>query len=250
VLRPSLSLVAERFARQLTVLTGSRCRLGGQPGIRRCEMTDADELERRDPLRVGKLRELALLRIAAGKQLPADMVFTHLAQILERRRPAAALRQAVTAIAEGVRTCRKPPITLIAPRGLGRSTRDRTNLGQRDLGPGVEHQAVAGAPCDLADVLAAVLQAHDDALARAHRLQHAEHQTVGIARRRRREPPHARPLDGLIGANRLAHPIMQLERGAQIAPAMLANMNTLDLTAMHAVQQTAGLLGALRRVLR
>jgi hypothetical protein len=43
---------------------------------------------------------------------------------------------------------------------------------------------------------------------------------------------------------------MQLERGAQIVPAMLADMNALDLTAMHAVQQTAGLLGALRRVLR
>jgi hypothetical protein len=76
VLRPSLSLVAERFARQLAVLTGSRCRLGGQPGIRGCEMTDADELERRDPLGAGELRQLALLRIAAGTQLPAHVVFT------------------------------------------------------------------------------------------------------------------------------------------------------------------------------
>jgi hypothetical protein len=85
VLRPSLSLVAERFARQLTVLTGSCCRLGGEEGIGGCEMTNADELERRDPFAVGKLRRFPPRSIAADQQLLAHVVLARLAQLLERR---------------------------------------------------------------------------------------------------------------------------------------------------------------------
>jgi hypothetical protein len=50
VLDPSLSVVAKRFARQLAVFTGPSSRLSGEPGIGGCEMADADELERCDPL--------------------------------------------------------------------------------------------------------------------------------------------------------------------------------------------------------
>jgi hypothetical protein len=56
VLCPSLSVLVERFARQLAVLTGSCGRLRGEPGVGGCEMPHADELERRDPLGVSELR--------------------------------------------------------------------------------------------------------------------------------------------------------------------------------------------------
>ena len=81
MLDPSLSVVAERFARQLAVLTRPSSRLSGEPGIGGCEMADTDELERRDPLRVVELRQLALHPIALGDQLFTDVVLARLAHV-------------------------------------------------------------------------------------------------------------------------------------------------------------------------
>jgi hypothetical protein len=181
VFLPSLSIVVERFARQLAVLTGPSGRLGGEEGIGGCEMTHADELKRCDPLGVDELRKLALHRVASGQQPLADVVFASLAQLLERRRPPPALRQAVTAKTERVGACREPPIALVTLRRWETSGSDRPDLSQRDRLAGVEHQAIAAAPRDLPDMLCAVQQAHENTLTVAHGLQDAEHQAAGIA---------------------------------------------------------------------
>ena len=113
-------MVAERFARQLAVLAGPSGGLSGQHGVGGCEMTHANELKGRDAFGVGELRQLALHPITVGEQPLADMILACLAQILERRRPLAALGQAVAAVAKGVRARRKTPVALVALRSLGR----------------------------------------------------------------------------------------------------------------------------------
>jgi hypothetical protein len=103
VLGSSVVVVIERFARQFAVLTRSGGYLSGEVGVGGCEMTQADELKARDALFGVGLRELALLLIAVGEQLRADVIDAGLAQVFEVNREAPALGQAVPAVADGVR---------------------------------------------------------------------------------------------------------------------------------------------------
>jgi hypothetical protein len=148
-----------------------------------------------------------------------------------------------------MRARHKPPVALVAPGVSGRGG-DQANLGQRDRPASVEHQAVMGAPRDLPDVLAAVVQPDDHALLGAHRPKHAQHQLVGLPPRRRGRPRTGHALGWLVGADGVADLVVQRERSAQEAANVLAHLDVLDLVAVDAVQQPAGLLGALGRVLR
>lgn len=76
MLRSSVVVVIERFARQLAVFAGSGGGLGGEVGVGGCEMADANELEPADTAFGSGLRELALPLIAVSGQLLADVIDT------------------------------------------------------------------------------------------------------------------------------------------------------------------------------
>jgi hypothetical protein len=102
-------VVAERFARRAPLLARPRGGRGGQERVAGCEMADAGVAEARDAL--GRARESALRRIRrARKQLLVDVALAVLAQRREGGRVAAALGEAVAAVAERVRTGTEAPL--------------------------------------------------------------------------------------------------------------------------------------------
>src|SRR4051812_46337842 len=100
-------------------------------------MTLTDVSEVRDPL--GGVGERALRNVVrAGEDLLVHVLLACLAQRGEGGGVAAALGQAVPAVAELVRTRRQPPITSVAARRSCRG--DHLNFGERDPVAAVELQ--------------------------------------------------------------------------------------------------------------
>jgi hypothetical protein len=134
---------------------------------------------------------------------------------------------------------------------LGRTGADRAHLGHRDLKPGVHDQAVACAARDAADELAAVDQADEEPFAGAHRRSDPQHELVGVTGRGRRGSLRGRRLEGSrLGADRGGHVVVEVDCRSEVAADVVADVDAVDVVAVDGVQQAAGLLGALGRVLR
>jgi hypothetical protein len=106
VLPSCVVVVVERFARQLAVFAGSGGGLSGEVGVGCCEMADADELKARDASLGRDPGEVALRLVAVGEQLCLDVVGAVLAQRAEVGGVVAGFREAVAAVADGVRARR------------------------------------------------------------------------------------------------------------------------------------------------